>query len=217
MVAPQRVLAALVSLMTCASLVSAQSSSPLYVGGTLTGYFQQRSDRVISLSGEGSLGGDGFGGSVLFGGWVSRRMAIELEASFSPTFSNQFLDIDANPPANRVPSRRDTFWSGQLRLRARAVEPVFGVAYRHSVLRTQVFQSGEAPLDNEVSDNGVAVVLGVDAPLKVASHVDILPTLRMVLAGGRGIMLVAANGSGGTDTFTGLVTLRYGAGVRVRF
>lgn len=213
MVAPQRVLAALIPLMTCASLASAQSN-PLYVGGALAGYFQQRSDQVISPSGEGSLGGNGFGESVLFGRWVSQWMGIELETSFAPTFSNQFQ----GGVATRLPSRRDTFWSGQVRLRTRGVEQVFGVAYRHSVLRTHItFQNGETPLDDEASDDGVAVVLGVDAPLKVASHVDILPTFRMVLAGGRGIMLVAANGSGGTDTFTGLVTLRYGAGVRVRF
>jgi hypothetical protein len=114
MVTPRRMLALLVPLMAYASLASAQSNPRIYAGGTLTASFQTHTYQPNS--GPEPFGGNGWSGSGLFGGWISRWIGVELESSFGPTFSNQYSTEFSNETA----SRHDTFWSGQVRMRVGA-------------------------------------------------------------------------------------------------
>jgi hypothetical protein len=63
--------------------------------------------------GSGPFGGNGRSGSGLFGGWLSRWIGVEVESSFGPTFSNQH----STEYSNETASRRELFWSGQVRMR----------------------------------------------------------------------------------------------------
>jgi hypothetical protein len=205
MIASHRVLAVLVPLMACASPASAQSNPRMYAGGTLTGYFQ--TDTYQPNSGPEPFGGNGWSASGLFGGWVSRWIGVEVESSFGPMFSNQY----STQYSNETATRHDTFWTGQVRVRVGALEPVFGLAYHHTHFQIDTGPPYATHLD--VSGNGVAPVLGVDAPIRVASRVDVLPTIRVMFA----------DGGGGTETVDAMsltkrmLVFRYGVGVRVRF
>src|SRR5215470_3940061 len=69
MFASHRVMAALMLLIAYGSLASAQSNPSLYVAATLTGYVQPHSYQPLQVGGLEPLGGNGWGGSVLVGGW----------------------------------------------------------------------------------------------------------------------------------------------------
>ena len=184
----------------------AQQNGSLYAGGTLTGFTQTHSDTV-------PLGGTAWNGSVFVGGWVSPRVAIEFEPLIgNKRFSRQYSYAPAPfLTANVVASRRDTFWTAQVRTRVGVVEPILGLAYRRSNLQRQATAAGRPYFDDSRTENGVAFVLGLDAPVKIAPHVFFLPTFRLLLksSGSRDPL--------GRDTRGGDLLFRYGAGARVTF
>ncbi len=183
----------------------AQQNESLYAGGTLTGFTQTRPDDRLRL------GGTTWNGSVFVGGWVSPRVAIEFEPTFGRTFSGQrSYGLFASPlgRVNEVVSRRETFWAAQMRNRVGGVEPILGLAYmRANVQRQATFVSGSPYFDDSSVGNGFAFVLGLDAPVKIAPHVFLLPTFRL---------LSKFWGSGDAGD-TGDLIFRYGAGARVTF
>jgi hypothetical protein len=203
------------SLVLVASVAVAQDATQqdgsLYAGGTLTGFTQTRSDSQRQRP----LGGTTWNGSVFFGGWVSPRVAIEFEPSFGRTFSGQYSYGLSASPLSRVDvvtSRRDMFWAAQVRGRVGGVEPLLGLAYRRSSLqRHAIFVSGRPYFDDSRIENGFAFVLGLDAPVRIAPHVFLLPTFRLLLktSGSRDPL--------GRDTRAGDLLFRYGAGARVTF
>ena len=86
---------ALVTFVLLPSVAAAQQS-PVYVGATVDGVTQAHSDTE-------PLGGTTWGGSVVFGVQVSRRVAIEFEPTRTYTLEDarqfltgQGLDADAN-------------------------------------------------------------------------------------------------------------------------
>jgi hypothetical protein len=189
---------------------NAQPNGSFYAGGTVTGFTQTRLDKGSQL------GGTTWNGSVFVGGWISPRVAIEFEPSFGRTFSGRYSYHLSASPASRVDvvtSRRDTFWAAQVRRRVGGVEPVLGLAYMRSRLqRRATFSfSGNTYFDDSGAENSFAFVLGLDAPVKIAPHVFLLPTFRLLLT------TSGSFGPLGRDTNAGDLIYRYGAGARVTF
>ena len=201
-----RTTVALLVFMALGAPSDAQQNGSFYAGGTLTAFTLTRSDTPPPL------GGTTWNGSVFVGGWVSPRVAIEFEPSFGPTFSGQYSYSPAPfLSADVVASRRDTFWAAQLRSRVGVVEPILGLAYRRTNLQRHATVAGRPYFDDSRTENGFAFVVGVDAPVKIAPHVFLLPTFRLLLK---------TSGSSdplGSQTRAGDLLFRYGAGARVTF
>jgi hypothetical protein len=105
-----------------------------------------------------------------------------------------------------VVSRRNTFFTGQARFRFGVWEPVIGLSYIHSEVSRHATIGSHVYFDDAGSDNGVAIVTGVDAAIPMAPHLFFVPTVR-----------VFGMASGTTDTQAGGLLVRYGAGVRIAF
>jgi hypothetical protein len=206
-----RAAVALLVLMGLAAPSDARQNGPLYAGGTFTVFTQTRSDPQ-------PLGGTTWNGSVFVGGWVSPRLAIEFEPSFGRTFSWEY-SYRPGPSftADVVASRRDTFWAAQARTRVGVVEPVFGLAYMRSKLQRHATITGRPYFDDSRIANGAAGVLGLDAPVKIAPRVYLLPTFRVL------VNVASISGSSdlddplGSQTSAGRLLFRYGAGARITF
>jgi hypothetical protein len=202
---------AFLGLMALATPSDAQHNGPLYAGGTLTAFTQTRPDTQ-------PLGGTTWNGSVSAGGWLSPRLAIEFEPSFGRTFSWEY-SYRPGPSftADVVASRRDSFWAAQVRTRVGVIEPVFGLAYMRASLQRHATIAGRPYFDDARIENGVAAVLGLDAPVKIAPHVYLLPTFRALV--NVGSMSGSSDFSDplGAQTSAGRLLFRYGAGVRVTF
>lgn len=188
----------------------AQQNESIYAGGTLSAFTQTHSDPQ-------RLGGTTWNGSVFVGGWVLPRVAIEFEPSFGRTFSWEYsYRPGPSVTADVVASRRDTFWAAQLRTRVGVIEPVFGLAYVRTDRQRHATAAGRPYFDDARLENGVAGVLGLDAPVKIAPHVHLLPTFRLLW----NFRSVADSGSSdpfGEQTSAGHLVFRYGAGARVTF
>lgn len=202
-----------VGVMLLASLlprpVSAQPQSRLYAGGALTFMTQTHSATE-------PLGGTTWGGSALFGVQVSPRLAVEFEPSFGGAYSWEYT-YRPGPSwtADVVASRRDTFFSFQLRTRVGVLEPVVGVSYVRGRISRHATTRGTTYFDDGRSDNGIAAVGGLDAAVKLALHVYFVPTFRVLV-----VARPAAQNSIdplGEQTNTGAFVFRYGAGARVTF
>ena len=202
---------ALLVLMGPATRSDAQQNGPLYAGGTFTVFTQTHSDTQ-------PLGGTTWNGSVFAGGWVSPRLAIEFEPSFGRTFSWEY-SYRPGPSftADVVASRRDTFWAAHVRTRVGVVEPVFGLAYVQTSLQRHATIAGRPYFDDSRNENGVAGVLGLDAPVKIAPHVYLLPTFRVLLNFEPFSESPGSSDPLGEQTSTGHLLFRYGAGARVTF
>jgi hypothetical protein len=203
-----RIIVALAALVTFPGIAVAQDSHA-YVGGTVSFVTQTHAD-------DEPLGGTTLGGSALFGMRVSSHVAIECEPSFGGSHSQEYTYRPApSLIATVVASRRDTVVPVQARLGFGVFEPVFGVGVAHSTLaRHATFANGTTYFDDGRSENGLALVAGVDAALRLASHAYLVPTFRM-------LVVPRASHSGedplGEQTSTGWLTFRYGVGARVAF
>ena len=206
-----RAAVALLVLTGLATSSDARQNEPLYAGGTFTVFTQTHSDTQ-------PLGGTTWNGSVFAGGWISPRLAIELEPSFGRTFSWEY-SYRPGPSftADVVASRRDTFWAAQVRTRVGVVEPVFGLAYVRTNLQRHATIAGRPYFDESRMENGVAGVLGLDAPVKIAPHVHLLPTFRLLWNFEQVAESSGFNDPLGEQTSAGRLLFRYGAGVRVTF
>lgn len=161
---------------------------------------------------DGHLGGSTWAGSVLFGVQVSPRLAVELEPSYAGEFRDEYTYRPGPSRIARVVStRRDTFFTFQLRWKIGALEPVAGVSYvrdRTRRLATYV-PGGSTYFDDRHSGGVLGVATGLDASLRLAPHVFLVPTFRLVVRPGSGAA---------TDTTrAGPFVFRYGAGARVTF
>ena len=198
---------ALVALVALPSVVVAQESRA-YAGGSFNFVTQTHTDAE-------PLGGTTWGGSVLFGVRVSGRVAIEFEPSFSGPYSWEY-SYRPGPSftADVIASRRDTFFSGQTRIRLGVVEPVVGLSYVHGKINRHATIGSTTYFDDSGSDDGIAVVGGVDAAFKLASHFYFVPTFRLFL-------LPRSKPDEFNplreQTSTGQLAFRYGAGARVTF
>ena len=205
----RRIVVALLALIAFPIAAAAQQSR-VYLGGTFDAVTQIHAD-------DEPLGGTTWGGSALFGVQVSPRVAIEFEPTFVGRLS---WDYTYRPSpslvANVVASRRNMYFSGQARIKLGVLEPVAGMSYvRGRVARHATIGSSTYFDDNESRD-GLAVVAGVDAALKLASHFYFVPTLRVFVSALR----PSSDPFGdplGDQTRTGPVAFRYGAGARVTF
>ena len=193
----------------CPPAVSAQERG-VYLGGAFALHVQPHGDTE-------PLGGNTWGGSVVVGKQISSRVGLEVETYFSGAFSNEYSYNPRIGSVDVVARRRDTFFSVQLRSRvASYLEPVVGVSYvlerpsRHAtVLGTPYFDDSE-------TRSGLAAVGGLDAPIKLASRVYLVPTFRVFLTTLRGAD-DDVHDPLGWDTKTGRVAVRLGVGVRWGF
>lgn len=203
----RRTVVALLALVVLPSIVEAQQS-PVYVGGTFNLVTQPHSD-------DEPLGGTATGGSLVVGVQVSRRFAIEFEPSFGRQYAWEYTYRPGpSRTADVVASRRDSFFSFQLRTRTGMLEPVVGVSYIRGRISRQATTAGTTYFYDSRSDDGLAAVAGLDAPVKCASHFYFVPTFRLLAR------LKWAGSSGDPlemQTRTGPLVFRYGAGVRVTF
>jgi hypothetical protein len=205
----RHVVVTLVALLVLPSVVSAQQPR-VYAAGTFTSVTQTHSVTE-------PLGGTTWGGSVLFGVQVSPRMAVEFEPSFEGPYSWEYT-YRPGPSwtAHVVASRRDTFFSFQLRTRVGVLEPVVGVGYVHARVSRHATVGSSTYFDDGRSDDGIAAVGGLDAPVKLASHFFFVPTFRVLVRAGSATQHSFIDPLG-EQTSTGPFVFRYGAGARVTF
>jgi hypothetical protein len=129
------------------STVSAEQPR-VYVGGALNLVTRTRPDADPER-----LGGTVRGGSVVFGVQVSPRVSVEFEPSFGEPFSWEYrYRPSPTLTANVVASRRDSFFSFQVRTRVGALEPVVGLSYLHAKVGRHATLTGGAP-DSPLSED----------------------------------------------------------------
>ena len=204
-----RMVVAAVAFIAFPFIAMAQESR-FYVGGTFNVVTQTHSDKE-------PVGGTTQGGSALFGVQVSPRVAVEFEPSFGGRYSWEYT-YRPSPLliARVVASRRDAFFPVQARIRLGVLEPVIGVSFVYTRISRHATVESGTYFDDSRSENNLALVGGVDAALKLVSHLYLVPTFRV---------LVVATGTSpdspgdplGAQTSTGSFLFRYGAGARVAF
>jgi hypothetical protein len=146
---------------------------------------------------------------------VSRRLALEFETCVGGSFSALEYTYLPSPSlrAHVAASGKDTFYSFQLRGLLGIVEPVAGVAWVHSTAtRHATFDNGRVYFDDHTSHEAVAFAGGVDARLKITSHVAMVPTFRFFLVPRPEVDPFAQEYIRASP-----VVLRYGIGARVSF
>jgi len=187
-----------------ASPVAAAAQPPrVYIGGTLDWATQTEADTV-------PLGGTVVGGRALIGVHVSPRVSVEFEPSFAGSYSWEYrYQPTPSETADVVASRKNTFFTGQARLRFGVLEPVVGLSY----VRGEISSHSTFYGDFRDSDKGLAAVGGLDVAIPVTSRVFLVPTIRLLATLPRG----TSSGARPLDTDTGALLIRYGAGVRVDF
>ena len=196
-------------LLLFASNAAAQQSR-VHIGGALTGVYQTQAE-------DDAVGGLAWGGSALFGVQVSPRVAIEFEPSFGGAYSWEYTYRPGpSRMADVVASRRDTFFTFQMRRRAGVLEPVAGVSYVLGRISRHATSGGRPYFDDARSENSLALVGGLDAGIELAPHVLFAPTVR--------VLYVMRPGNAdpfsdplGEQTSTGPFMFRFGAGARVTF
>jgi hypothetical protein len=198
-------------LIIAATPGEAQQNESLFAGGTLTVFTQTEPEGQ-------PLGGTTWNGSVFVGGWVSPRVAIEFEPSFGRTFSWRYsYRAGASFTADVMASRRDTFWAGQVRTRLGVIEPVVGLAFMRTNRQRHATTNGRPYFDDLRIDNGLAGVVGLDAPVRIAPHVYLLPTFRALVNFKSAPDTSEFGDPLGDQTSAGRLLFRYGAGMRVAF
>lgn len=201
----------LVSIITVLVIVAAHISaqSRVHVGGTLSGVHQTQADEAV--------GGVTWGASALFGVDVSPRIAIEFEPWFGGSHSWEYTYRPGpSRTATVVASRRDTFFSLQVRGRAGVLEPVAGVSYVRGHISRHATSAGRPYFDDARLQDGVALLGGLDAGIKLAPRVFFVPTFRVLVVTRTGTP-DPFNDPLGDQTTTGPLVFRFGAGARVTF
>ena len=191
---------------------AAGQRSRLYAGGGPTLVSQPHSDAD-------PLGGTTWGGSLSVGGWVSRRLALESELSFGGRYAWKYT-YRPGPSwtADVVTSRRDTYFSFLLRSRMGPTEPIAGVSYAYGRIARHATTAGRPYFDDAGSNNGIAAVGGLDAPIEVAPRFDIVPGFRaLIVARAGGSRSAGSFDPLGEQTRTGPFVFRLGVGGRVTF
>ena len=212
---PYRVAVLSVTIAVLLPSIAPAQEPGAYMGGSLAVHAQPHDD-------SDPLGGTTWGGSVLIGAHVSPNVALELETYVSGAFSDDYW-YRTSPMlvADVTATRRDTFFAGQLRMRAAPwLEPVVGASYVLEQVSRQATvtaggSSGRSPyFDDSETRNGFAVVGGLDAPVRVGPRFFIVPSFRVFVATSREAKEFDRLGE---DTQTGSVAVRFGIGGRVVF
>jgi hypothetical protein len=116
--------------------------------------------------------------SLVVGVQVSRRVAIEVEPSWSGSAQQQAYSYSPSPstPVNVASSQRTTLVTFGVRTRVGALEPVVGLSYvGRTITRHATFADGGLYSSDEQSRSGMALAGGVDLGLKIASGCPLLP------------------------------------------
>jgi hypothetical protein len=205
-----RVVLMVLGMLACPLIVAAQPPR-IYVGGTLDVVTQTESDT-------NPMGGTNWGGRALVGASVSPHRAVELEIAFNGSDSWQYsYSLSGFRTADVVVSRRNTCFSGQLRIRGYGVvEPVVGLSYINGQTRRLATIGSSLYFDDKRLRIGLAAVGGVDAAVPLTSHVSFVPSLRVfgtLAMEGRD----AQRGSIDAQTSIGALAIRYGASIRTTF
>ena len=205
-------IAVLVVLIATPAVTLAQDDR-FYVGAALTLSTQTHGE-------DEPLGGTKPSGGAFAGVRLSPRLALEFEQSFTPRYSWEYsYHFSFSGIADVIASRRDDYYSFELRSRAGVFEPVAGVAYIHGNIARHAIAGGRPYFDDDASQHAVAAVGGLDLNARVGKHVDLIPTFRVLAATRRGTMksLDYLVDPLRLQTSTGAFVLRYGIGVRMNF
>jgi hypothetical protein len=197
------ILAALPFLI--ASTASAQPR--LHAGAAFTFAIQPKSESVEYP------GGTTWGGTVLLGGELFRRVAGEVEVSANGELTDEFrYQPFPDQSARVVWTRRDTFYTFQLRWRAGVLEPVAGLSYIRSTARrnARLIPSDQPYFDDRQSDDALAVAAGLDAAIKLRPRFDLVPTFRVIARPSEPEPFHNTKNAGP-------MVFRFGAGLRVNF
>lgn len=163
------------------------------------------------------LGGRTWGAHVVFGVPASSRVSVEFEPSFAGRFIGDYMyrPCLSCGPVRVTRTRRDTFFTFQLRWTIRRIEPVAGISYiRGTTSRDARFvDNGRIYFVEEDTDNALAFLGGLDVPLPLISHFSIVPTFRL----GARVAQERAPFDAPSDTNAGRFFVRGGAGGRVSF
>ena len=205
-----RVRVALVLGMLLLLASSADAQPRLHVDAALTFMAQ-------SHNGVDQLGGRTWGANVVFGLPVSSRVSVEFEPSLAGRFIGHYMYRPCRScgPVRVIRTRRDTFFTFQLRWTARRIEPVAGISYiRGATNRDARFvDNGRTYFEAADTDKALAFVGGIDVPLPLARHFSIVPTFRL----GARVAQERAAFDVRSDTNAGRLFFRGGAGARVSF
>ena len=196
------------TVVTLGNAVSAHAQSRPYFGGAVTFVTQTRSTNL-------QPGGTTWGGSVLFGVPLSPRLSVEFEPLFVGSLAEQYTYSPTPSTSARVITRRrDTFFTFQVRARTGFLEPVVGVSYvRGAASRQATLIDPPSPyFDDRQSQHALAVMGGIDAAVRLTSHVFFVPTFRTFV-----VARPSPEGPIGQQTRGGRFAFQYGAGVRVVF
>ena len=196
------------ALVMAAAAVPAHGQSRPYAGASVAAVTGTRSDSF-------QPGGTAWGGSLLVGVPLSSRLSVEFEPSFIGPLDDGEYTYSATHTldAHVITHRRDTFFTFQLRLRTGSLEPVLGISYvrarasRHAT----IVDSGRPYFDDDETQHAMGLAGGIDARVKLTSHVSFVPTFRVFVVARSSSSPISAQTSGGPFAF------RYGSGARVTF
>jgi hypothetical protein len=149
-------------LVLTAHSAPAQAQDRAYVGGGF-GLITQNSagDSRTSATGIGKTSD----GALVVGVHVSRRVAIEVEPSWSGSAEQQVYSLNPSPSTTVkvASSQRTTFVTFGVRTRIGVLEPVVGFSYvGRTITRRGTDQNGRPYYDDEQSSGGMALAGGVD-------------------------------------------------------
>jgi hypothetical protein len=99
----------------------------------------------------------------------------------------------------------------------KVVETVLGLGYAHARISRNATIGGSPYFGDSRAHHRIALVGGLDAPLKLGSHFSFVPTVRVLVTPPRGARGEPFGDPLGQQTRTGRLRVRYGAGARVRF
>src|SRR4051812_17495666 len=189
---------------------TATAQSRLHAGGAFTFAIEPKSDTLEYP------GGTTWGGSALLGVGASRRITLEGEVSIDAELTDEYTYRPFQDQSLRVVwTRRDTFYTFQLRWRGGALEPVAGFSYIRSTADQNAryippVPSNQPYFDDHESDNAVGIVAGIDGAIKLSSRAHLVPTFRVVVRPSEREPLPNTENAGP-------ILFRFGAGVRIAF
>jgi hypothetical protein len=187
---------------------SAEAQSRFHLGAALTGATEPSS---TAADRQDRPGGTTWSGSALLGVRIRRGVFLELEPGMVGDRTDEYTYAAFRDADARVEwKRKEAFLTGQLRWKARALEPVAGVRYIHTTTsyHATFIPSGSTYWDARYADHDVALVAGSDAAIRIARRCDVVPTFRLIIR-------PTTNAHGAADA--GTIGLGYGAGIRIPF
>ena len=189
-----------------ASKVAAQQQTGPYVGATFNGLSHLDSIGSSFTSPNGAL---------VIGG-AGARIGAEFEASVggSTAGDHSYACCGGNDIVNVLTSTHDSFFLLQLKGRGRIFEPSAGIGFvfykitRHATATSTRTGLQRPYFDDTRSDGALVATAGLDAAVKVTTHLYFVPSARLIFS---------LDDQVAADAHAGRLRLRYGAGLRVAF